>query len=188
MRVAVVDMGTNSTRLLVADVVDGARARARAALDRDPARARRRHLGPARRPRRSRTSAPRSPTTSRSTRRLGAERVRAIATSAVRDAAQPRRCSWPSCASASPSTPRSSTARGGAAHLRRRLRRAPAGGEDDGRRHRRRLDRAGDRRRARGRLLRLAAGRDGPPHRAPHHPRPAARPPSSRSSPATSTG
>ncbi len=46
VRVAVIDMGTNSTRLLVADVVDGRCARARAALDRDPARARGRHLGP----------------------------------------------------------------------------------------------------------------------------------------------
>ena len=69
-RVAVVDIGTNSTRLLIADVDDGRRHRARAALDRHAARrGRRRHRRARRRaagarPRGARRATPpRSPST-----------------------------------------------------------------------------------------------------------------------------
>ena len=57
MVVAVVDMGTNSTRLLVADVDDGARRRARAPLDRSPGWAAASTPPASSPPRRSRTSA-----------------------------------------------------------------------------------------------------------------------------------
>ena len=64
---------------------------------------------------------------------------------------------------------------GGAAHLPRRHLGATTHRADPGHRHRRRLDRA-DRRHRRGdRLPRLAAGRRRPPHRAPHRLRPAHR-------------
>ena len=148
------------------------RARDRAALDRDPARPRRRHLRPARgRGDRGRLRGGRR--LHRPLRGSASSGCVAIATSAVRDAANSRDVPGRAARALRPRRARSSTAPRRRGSPTRRLRRAPAGREDAGRRHRRRLDRARDRRRPRGRLLRLAAGRDRPPHRAPHHPRPA---------------
>ena len=78
--------GTNSTRLLVADVDGRAGRRARAAHHGHAARRGRRRDRPPRRRARSSASSPRSPSTARAIDELGAERAVAVATSAVRDA------------------------------------------------------------------------------------------------------
>ena len=172
MRVAVVDIGTNSTRLLVADVTDGelSEVERRSIVTR---------LG-----RGVDTSGQLAGEAVEEVCRtvaeyieayeaLGAERVNAIATSAVRDAAN-------SGAFIAELRERFGLdarilggSRGGGARLSRRLRRA-AGGirQHPGGRHRRRLHRAGGRLGGRGRLLHLASGG----HRSPHGALPAHRP------------
>ena len=175
MRVAVVDIGTNSTRLLIADVAPGAAIEERV----------------------------RESTVTRlgegvdSTGRLGeapqqrvfaaferyAAQIReqrceasaAVMTSAVRDAANGAEFSAAVQDAVRARGTNPERRRGGRVHLRRRDRRA-AGGRHDraGRdRHRRRLDRARLRRRRAARLPRLDADRRRASHRAP----PALRPP-----------
>ena len=173
-RVAVVDIGTNSTRLLVADVAGGRVAEverqsrvtrlgrgvdlsgqlsaeaieaACAAIADYVAICREAGRRAGRRDRDQRRP-----------RRLQRRRLRRRAARALR-----------------PLGPRPRRRGGGAAHLPRRDRRAPADRADAGDRHRRRLDRADRRHRRRDRLPRLAAGRRRPPHRAPHLHRPAHR-------------
>ena len=84
-RVAAIDLGTNTTRLLVADVVDGTVESSRAAR-RSRASARASTSAAACSRCRSRASGTASPTTGAKLERLGAERALLIATSAVRDA------------------------------------------------------------------------------------------------------
>ena len=96
MRVGAVDMGTNSTRLLVADVRDGDLEEAERLLeitrlgDRVDTEGRLSDAAMERVHAVLETYAARAA-------ELGAERVLATATSAVRDAAQRRPSSWPRC-------------------------------------------------------------------------------------------
>ncbi len=188
-RVAVVDIGTNSTRLLVADVAGGRVTRGRAAQPGDPARPRRRPL---------RAALGRGDRGGlRGDRRLRGdlhEEADVRASSLDRDQRRARRVqrqtpSSPSCASASRSRPGCSTASEEArlTYLGATAEHPPTA-PDAGHRHRRRLDRADRRHRRRDRLPRLAAGRRRPPHRAPHRLRPAGHRASSRRSPPTSRG
>jgi exopolyphosphatase/guanosine-5'-triphosphate,3'-diphosphate pyrophosphatase len=84
VRVAAVDIGTNSTRLLVADsATAGSPTSTRDAVTRlGEGSTKRRRLLPCR----SRACATRSPTTGARSKRSDAERTLAIATSAIRDA------------------------------------------------------------------------------------------------------
>ena len=74
MRVGVVDLGTNSTRLLVADVDDGASTRSSRRTDDHAARRGRRRAAQAPAAARSRACATRSPSTAASWSSSGAER------------------------------------------------------------------------------------------------------------------
>ena len=172
MRVAVVDMGTNSTRLLVADVEGGVvhEVERRSTVTR---------LG-----RGVDTSAQLSTEAIEDVcaavgeyidiyKELEVEQVIAIATSAVRDAensamflAELRE------RFALERRDRRRRSRG-SPHLPRRHRRPRAHRQHPRRRHRGRLDRARGWRRRRRRLLCVAAGRNCAPHRAPPHRRPA---------------
>ena len=171
VRTAVVDMGTNSTRLLVADVADG-----------------------------SLTELERRSTVTRLGRgvdtsgQLAAEAIEDVCEAVARvhldlraararprrrdrDQRRPRRRELGrlhrrAARALRARRPRPRRRRGGAAHLRRRPLRPPRRRADAGDRHRRRLDRADRRHRPRDRLPRLASGR----HRAPHRALPAGRP------------
>ena len=183
MRVAVVDIGTNSTRLLVADVARRRDAdRARAPDDGHAARAgRRRHRRARRRGDGARARHARA-TTARASTASGAERAVARAHQRRARRRQRRRRSPRACASATARRARDPRRRGGAPDLPRRDERARARRPTPtrGHRHRRRLDRARRRRRRRGELPRLHAGRRRAPHRAPPAQRPADRRASSR--------
>ncbi len=173
MRVAVVDMGTNSTRLLGRRRRGRADHRARAALDGDSPRARGRHvataLGRGDRGRvRHRRRLPRADRVARRRRTSVA-----IATSAVRDAEN-------SGAFVGELRERfaldarilSGDDEARLTYLGHHRTSAPDSEDDARRRHRRRLDRARRRLRLRGLLSRFARRRHRPPYRAPHHPRP----------------
>ena len=166
-RVAVVDIGSNSTRLLIADVEAGRVSeverqsrvtRLGRGVDLSGQLSGRGDRGGLRGDRRLRRDLPRGRRRAdrrdrdqRRARRLQRQRLRRRAARALRAL-----------------RPRARRRGGGAAHLPRRHLRAPAQRADPGRRHRRRLDRA-DRRHRRGdRLPHLAAGRRRPPQRAPH--------------------
>ena len=170
MRVAVVDIGTNSTRLLVADVArDGTSDRARAPH----------HGHAARRWRRRRPGVLDDAAMERVLATLAEYR----AVIDARGAERPSPCSRARCATPPTATPSSRACarsdgldarvdhrrRGGAPHLPRRHQRARARRHDADRRHRRRrrIDRARRRQRRRGELPRLHAGRRRAPHRAP---------------------
>ena len=172
MRVATIDMGTNSTRLLVADV-DGGRIEAVHRESRVTGLGRGVEISGSSRPRRSRASSPDRRLPDDRPASSSAVETFAFATSAARDAptreafiAELReRFALPARILERP--------RGGGADLPRRPRRLRRR-RDGGHRHRRRLDRADRRLRRRADLQRVAAARRRPPHRAPPPHRPAA--------------
>ena len=178
MRVAVVDIGTNSTRLLIADV-DPASGSLRELVRRSEVtrlgarRGRRRARSPTRRPRARLRDARRS--TAQEIDAHGCEANIAVLTSAVRDADQRRRVRRARARATTASTRACSAASEEAqlTFLGAMSGRPAADGADGRDRHRRRLDRVRRRRRPQRRLSRLAARRRGAHERAPHPHRPA---------------
>ena len=181
VRVAVVDIGTNSTRLLVADVdpASGAVARARAPLGGDAPGRRRGRRRLALRGGDARACSRRSPTTAREIDAHGCERNLAVLTSAVRDASNGERFAARVRERVRPRRARAQRRRRGAADVPRRdvrpRRRAERGDEPTVV-----IDIGGGStefvvgRGAQRRLSRLAARRRGAHERAPHPPDPPA--------------
>ena len=149
MRVAAVDLGTNSTRLLVADVDDGRVEEVVAPHARSRGSARASTSGASSCRSRSRASATCSPTTAASSKRLGAERTLAVGDERVRDAENGEaflgEIEW----SYGFTTRLLSGDEEARAHPPRRRRRPRARARHARARHRRRLDRADRRRRPR---------------------------------------